>query len=636
MLRKLYKIVIMLFLLFAIGSFIYETDFSRVSFAPDSYFFEEFVIDAEVLPDGSMMVNEKWVVNFNGTFTRLYMDIPIDGFTELKNIQVSEGGIPYTLTERSDFRPASHYAYWIDNNRYNIEWYYSARKETRTFNLSYQVMDCVKLHDDVAELYWKFIGDENPVKTKSVTINLSLPPGSDIKDILAWGHGPLQGDVKIVSSENILFTVKNLPPETFVEGRVVFPLELVPDGKVKTGSPALAAILAEEKIWAEQAKKERLMSLLEIVGGFLIAVIGLGIILAVYVTWGKRLKPELVVDYYRELPGNYSPAVAEALYSFNKYKTTAIVATLMDLARRNYLRLEPVVQDQKGLGKLFGRNQEDINIRLIKNIDSSVLPHEKVLIEFLFNQVGSGSILVSLNALNTYAKKRPESTKSFWSMWKSKINEQTLRLGFFDKSSGKAQIAMVLFAVVLFIGTFIMIGFNLFYPAIAMLVCVAGAVIAGIKMRRRSQYGENQLALWKAFRKFLKDFSNLDRAYLPQLILWEHYLVYAVILGVAKEVIAQLPIVYPELKDPQTRFGYNWYYTGAGGFMGAAQGQFMASSAINNMATMTASMEKTWNTAFSTVNSALRSSGRSSSFGGGGGFSSGGGGGGGGGGRGAS
>jgi uncharacterized membrane protein len=168
-----------------------------------------------------------------------------------------------------------------------------------------------------------------------------------------------------------------------------------------------------------------------------------------------------------------------------------------------------------------------------------------------------------------------------------------------------------------------------------MLVCVAGAIIAGMKMKRRSQHGESQLALWKGFRKFLKDFSNLDRATLPHLILWEHYLVYAVILGVAKEVIAQLPIVYPELNNPQTRFGYNWYYTGAGGFMGAQQGQFMESS-LNNMATMAASMEKTWNTAFSTVNSALKSSGRSSSSGGGGGFSSGGGGGGGGGGRGAS
>jgi uncharacterized membrane protein len=635
MVRQLYKIAIVLILLFAIGKFVYEGDLSHVSLAPDSYFFEEIVIDAKVLPDGSMKVNEKWVVNFNGAFTRLYMNIPIDGFTELKNIQVSEAGTPYTLTERATHRPANHYAYWIDNNRYNIEWYYSARNETRTFNLSYQVMDCVRLHDDVAELYWKFIGDENPVRTKSVTINLSLPPGSDVKDIRAWGHGPLQGDVKIVSSERILFTVKNLPPETFVEGRVVFPLELIPDGRVKTGNPALAAILAEEKIWAEQANKERLMSLLEIFGGFLIGVIGLAIILGIYVTWGKRLKPELAVDYYRELPGDYSPAEAEALYNFNKYKTTAIVATLMDLARRDYLRLEPTIQEQKGLGKFFGKTQEDINIRLLKSIDSGILPHEKVLIEFLFNQVGSGSSFVSLNALTAYARKRPQANRGFWTMWKSKIDEQTLKLGFFDRSSGKAQVAMVLFAVVFFIGAFIMINLNLYYPAIGMLVCVAGAIIAGMKMKRRSQHGESQLALWKGFRRFLKDFSNLDRATLPHLILWEHYLVYAVILGVAKEVIAQLPIVYPELNDPRTRFGYNWYYTGVGGFMGAQQGQFMQSS-LSNMATMAASMEKTWNTAFSTVNSALNSSGRSSSSGGGGGFSGGGGGGGGGGGRGAS
>lgn len=634
--RKLKVLIVIL----VFGYLIYSqgfTSFSNVSFGPDSYSFVEFEIDAEVREDGSMKINEKWVVDYNGSFTRMYLDIPINGFSEIKNIQVSEDNMPYSFTERSSGRPAGHYTYWIENNRQNIEWYYNAKNETRIFDLSYEVMDCVNLHDDVAELYWKFIGDENPVKTKLVSVNLTLPLGADKSDIRAWGHGPLQGDVEILDAETVLYTVKNLPAETFVEARVVFPLELVPNGTVKTGTTGLSTILAEEKIWAEEAKEERLKSLLELFSGFLIGVIGIAIVLAVYIVWGKRFKAELKVDYYRELPGKYSPAEAEALYSFNKYKTTAIVATLMDLARRDYLRLEPVVVEKTGIGKFFGRTQDDINIRLLKSVHSELLLHEQTLIEFLFNQVGGGNSIVSLNALNTYAKKRPEATKGFWTLWKYNINAQTIEKDFFDKSSGKAQTALVIFAILLFIGTFLFIGINFFFPAIGMIVSAVVAILAATRMKRRTQYGESQLALWIAFRRFLKDFSNLDKATLPHLILWEHYLVYAVVLGVAKEVIAQLPIVYPELNNPQTRFGHNWYYTGVGGFIGADQGgQFFSSEALNNMVSMTASMEKTWNTAFSTVNKALSSKGDGSSSGGGGGFSSGGGGGGGGGGRGAS
>ena len=52
--------------------------------------------------------------------------------------------------------------------------------------------------------------------------------------------------------------------------------------------------------------------------------------------------------------------------------------------------------------------------------------------------------------------------------------------------------------------------------------------------------------MWNAFKNFLKDFSRLDKAEIPSIILWEHYLVYAVSLGVAKEVIKQLPIVFTD------------------------------------------------------------------------------------------
>ncbi|NLN87505.1 MAG: DUF2207 domain-containing protein [Syntrophomonadaceae bacterium] len=107
----------------------------------------------------------------------------------------------------------------------------------------------------------------------------------------------------------------------------------------------------------------------------------------------------------------------------------------------------------------------------------------------------------------------------------------------------------------------------------------------------------------------------MERHEIPSLIIWEHYLVYAVTLGVAKEVIKQLEVVFPNLQDGEYRFGYGWMTYGSYNGMNNLYGSF---DSIGD------SVERAFRTAEKAVSKA------SSGSGGGGGFSGGGGGGGGG------
>ena len=128
--------------------------------------------------------------------------------------------------------------------------------------------------------------------------------------------------------------------------------------------------------------------------------------------------------------------------------------------------------------------------------------------------------------------------------------------------------------------------------------------------------GEEDYARWKAFKKFLEDFSQMQTHEIPSLIIWEHYLVYAVTLGVAKEVIKQLEIVFPNMTDGDYRFGQGW----------------MHYSAYSNFTTFNKSFDMIGSSIDKAVSSAQKAVSQSSSgSGGGGGFSGGGGGGGGGG-----
>ena len=61
-----------------------------------------------------------------------------------------------------------------------------------------------------------------------------------------------------------------------------------------------------------------------------------------------------------------------------------------------------------------------------------------------------------------------------------------------------------------------------------------------------------------AHKLFLKDFSRFNEKELPELILWEKYLVYATVLGCADELSKQMQIKVNTMQDNQTfAMGYD-------------------------------------------------------------------------------
>lgn len=63
-------------------------------------------------------------------------------------------------------------------------------------------------------------------------------------------------------------------------------------------------------------------------------------------------------------------------------------------------------------------------------------------------------------------------------------------------------------------------------------------IVFSVAVNRPSKEKEEAYSRWKAFKKFLVDYSNLEEAKLASIHLWEHYFVYAIALGVAEKVAA--------------------------------------------------------------------------------------------------
>ncbi|MBP8620253.1 MAG: DUF2207 domain-containing protein [Firmicutes bacterium] len=312
-----------------------------------SYHISELHIIAKINHDGSMDVSEHRTFNFNGDFTWVTQVLSLEGCSGISDIMVSEGGRDYILADSGEGTFSCNRVY----DTIEVTWRYKASNEKRTFTLSYKVNDVVLVHEDVAELYWKFIGDAWEVHSENILIELYLPDSftetqDEMNKVRAWGHGPLSGEVQIVPPNKITWTVDFLPPETFLEGRIVFPKSMVPKATRTSGVARLNFILEQEERWAKEANRTRQIqrALLPVSVVCLVACVVSALLLQL--RFGREHKPEFEGDYYREPPGDYTPAELGYLWNFKKIKSEDIAATILDLARKGFLRIE-VTKDEK-------------------------------------------------------------------------------------------------------------------------------------------------------------------------------------------------------------------------------------------------------------------------------------------------
>lgn len=491
-----------------------------------SLLIEQYKVNAEVLNSGDMKVDESVDFIFGGSFNGITKEILIPEGTSAENLNITEGGIRYKKVSSAvkgdigvftiEQKSSGDMLIWIYQPSANIE---------RNFNISYIIKNAVKKYSDTGELYWKFIGSENKTPIEAVSINVVLPMASKREDIKLFAHGPLTGNSSILDNKTVNLSINNLPAGRYVEARVLFPVTLIPNAKRVYEEEALNRILSEEASLADEANKIRDEARNQMqspnynnynsklpyqekansnFGGILLfIIIGGGITLWFYLKnkYGRDPQPDFDGKYYRELPGDYSPAVMSILY-YGNVSNKDITATLMNLIRKKYLKLETVKILKK---KLFGKREEiDYVVHKLNIDDSSLQSHEQYLLNWLINDMGDGkSVAFSKIKEITRTRKEALEFRDKYYYWCSIVKKDAEIYGFFENSQV-------------------------------------------LNFKHRSIYGSNHFARWKAFKNFLQDFSNLKEAEPPSLVIWEHFLVYAISLGIAEKVLEQLKIVIAE------------------------------------------------------------------------------------------
>lgn len=571
--KKIWSFIVALFMIFPIIASASEVD----------YDIKNYYINADILSDGDMKVTE--VIVLDGTFNGYIRDIKYtndvlqnNGFAnnsiynasnlEIISVEAKKvNKVNFDIINSTDFdtlvaNKGANGGYLESYLTYgkSYKMYYKSSNDKVAFKITYLLKDVVVVHEDVAEVYWTFIGEDYPDKIRDLQIKINLPSTDNSSNFRIWAHGDLAGEINKYENKYILATVKSLDPYSSVDVRTTFDLSLVNSEFIskKSYKTALDEIIEVEEERAEIANQERKEMRIKFAIILIFVVVWF---IALIITWvyiyhkyDKEYKKTFNAKYYREFIDDYNVEVID--YLFHKSITPdAMSASIMNLIYKKNIKVEEILSDKK---------KKDYTFYLLN--ENNINETEKNLIDFLFTKVGSDNKFTTIE-LKNYAKstKTCEKFSTSYTTWKNKVIQDGKNQKFYE-----IQIKPKVLGVILFLVSLLINGLSGLLHVVNPLTYIAifiGLIfmIYTFCFDRKTLKGNEHFAKWTAFKNFLEDFGSFEIKELPEIKLWERYMVYATLFGLADKVSKAMNVKIKEIEQSgvnidSTTISYNdWY-----------------------------------------------------------------------------
>jgi len=421
---------------------------------------------------------------------------------------------------------------------------------------------------DTAEFFWVVAATDNML-TENIDVKVILP-GVDLDAdlVTAYLNGSSLASIHHIGAneENQTYVhikASRLYPSEYITVRINFPADRlvidaeqdqaygndVSDYPIANGETHLTNVQTYE---SERANFRNTYQLVDMVAiGLLILILAFTAwkVRDIYLKFDKEHQTDFYGEYYRELPAQYGPAIMGYLYRFKEVTKDDVTATLMELIRQKVILLDA------GTESLTETNVNYV-MKLNKEVDQNkLLPHEKQLIQWFFGLVAGGDTL-SLNQLETFTKKEAQAIRYLNEnqAFNRAVVVASQNEKFFDDVKAPAQKNAAILGLI----TLFAIGFYATRMVLALgtFTGIIGGILVGVSIllsaylssiERRSKKGNEDYVRWKAFEKFLKEFTNIKDYPMPGMTVWEHYMVYATAFGIAELVEKQIRFKYQQL-----------------------------------------------------------------------------------------
>ena len=546
---------------------------------------DKFLSEIEILDDGSIKVRE--LIKMNGEYNGMERDVSYansssepyngdisaikgnstlydgSGITDIKVGSISDDGdLTFDDFNRDiNYFDEVSYASNGTSSKYTFKTFmdevnlklFNPSDLDEIFYIEYTVTDVVVVHEDIAELAWNTLGDGYRENIGDYEVKVVLP-NSD-SDYRVWLHGPLNGNIERTNNKQALGTFNFLGAYNPVSVRLIFDKSLVPNATKVSGLTAKSAIIDYQTELSDEANREReriqRQNMILIIASSVWALIAISLAVGVYLREKKMKKTAFNMEYFRDFPASYGPEVLEYLIDKNVTEKS-LSATILNLIYKKVLKVEVIDRKLK----------DDYKLVLQEYDESTLTETEKIALNLIINEVGNSKEVVlstikkhcsTLSNANNVMDLYNDFIKTSKNLGKSEL--------FFAKTPGIVA-STVIFSLLGIILASISFGLDLSWLGIIIIILMIFLIIFVITRKFYTKKGAEHYAKWMAHKKFLEDFSRFNEKELPEVTLWDKYLVYAVVLDCADKLSKEMELKMPNMDTTNTTYvGYNPYMT---------------------------------------------------------------------------
>ncbi len=538
---------------------------------------DKFLSEIEILSDGSIKVRE--LIKMNGEYNGMDRDISYASYTNrayngeisaiegnstlydgssITDVKVGsisdDGDLTFDDFNRSvnyfdevsyaSNGTASKYTYDTFMNEVNLKLFNPSDLD-EIFYIEYTVTDVVVVHEDIAELAWNTLGDGYRENIGDYEVKVILP--SSDSDYRVWLHGPLNGEIERTNNKEALGTFNFLGAYNPVSVRLIFDKSLVPNATKTSGLIAKDAIIDYQTELSNEANRERekiqRQNMILIISSSIWGVIAIGLAVSVYLREKKMKKTAFNMEYFRDFPGSYGPEVLEYLLDKNVTEKS-LSATILNLIHKKVLKVEVIDRKLK----------DDYKLILQEYDEASLSETEKIALNLIINEIGnSKEVVLSTIRKHCSTLSNANNVMDLYNDFIRKSKSLGKNEKFFAKTPGIVGFS-VIFSLLGLILTFISFNLDLSWLGIIIIIIIIALIIFVITRKFYTKKGADHYAKWMAHKRFLEDFSRFNEKELPEVTLWDKYLVYAVVLDCADKLSKEMELKMPNMDTTDTTY----------------------------------------------------------------------------------
>ena len=532
---------------------------TQVASADDDYEIKQMYEHVTVNSDGSAMIRYDLIYDFDADMNGVYVSQETDQDVKLigsptatingQSVGSFSAGSRYGLEQKRDGDVTQfqvHYPVKADHT-YQVTW-------------TYQLANVAKRYQDVGEINWKIIGANWQTDLQHTKIVIQLPKMT-YQTLQAWTHS--KSATKFVVDKQagtLTYEKARVNPDQPVEVHTMFDQAALSTATQRTGNRR-AAILDQERAIAERAEKTAKRD--KAMQGYVtwLAILPFGLLIRLIALWRRiRVQNKHIIEtpHNYELPSDLPPAVVGwQLRDSGAAVSTLFSATLMDLLAKRVLIVseEPTKKWRK------------TNYRIQLDRTTAFNDFEETLLTILFGeQVEIGKSIQTQtmqDGESAFAKRYTDKIDRF----EDQVRRAAKPVNLIDHDAVSQltqwQVWTIVAAVAVVVingAVWVMSSAHIagWFIGVSVGLSVLIAVVAfamAVKIRQiYTVEGWPIAEAWFGFGRMLRDVGQFEVKQVPDVMLWDRYLAYAVVLGVADKVADALRQAQLEPVDDMANF----------------------------------------------------------------------------------